>query len=395
MGLTEYRLASALLRVLSVLFDLLPIRRSRIVLATARVAHLEGNLAAIHAEIVARYPDRPIALILEPYSYGFIGKIRYLLRLVRGTYLLRTSGLVVVDNAYLPIHVAPHRAGTTVVQVWHAVAALKRFGLDSLTPLADPERRFLHRYYDVVVCTAERSRLPWSAAFGVPADRVLPLGTPRTDALVDTAALAVTRDAVLARHPELRGKRVILYAPTFRGRGAAKHASGELDGAALRAALPDDHVLVLKTHPNLDPAATSTAGFDLVIDPATEINDLLTATDVLITDYSSSIFEWAMLRRPLVLLVPDLESYEQDPGLYLDYRTEMIGEQVLDTDGVARAVLTATVDDAAWDAFIERHLGPDLGHASRRFVDRFVAPSPTRAARQTNGDTLPRDVRHE
>lgn len=395
MGLTEYRLASALLRLLCAAFDLLPIRRSRIVLATARVAHLEGNLGAIHAEIVARDPGRPIALLLEPYSYGLIGKLRYLVRLIRGTYLVRTSGLVIVDNAYLPIHVAPHRAGTTVVQVWHAVAALKRFGLDSLAPPAEPERRFLHRYYDYVVCTAERSRLPWSAAFGVPADRVLPLGTPRTDAFADRAGLARTREAVLDRHPDLRGRRVVLYAPTFRGRGAAKHASGELDGAALRAALPQDHLLVLKTHPNLDPAATSTAGFDLVIDPATEINDLLTATDVLITDYSSSIFEWALLRRPLVLLVPDLEAYEADPGLYLDYRTEMIGEQVLDTAGVARAVLTATVDDSAWDAFIERHLGPDIGHASRRFVDRFVAGSGGRSGRPTNGDTLRPDVRHE
>lgn len=404
MGITEYRLASALLRLLCVAFDLLPIRRSRIVLATARVAHLEGNLAAIHAEITTRFPGRDVALILEPYSYGLIGKLRYLVRLVRGTYLVRTSGLVVLDNAYLPVHVAPHRAGTTVVQVWHAVAALKRFGLDSLTPLADPERRFLHRYYDYVVCTAERSRLPWSAALGVAPERVLPLGTPRTDALADVAGLARTRAEVLGRHQELRGRRVVLYAPTFRGRGAAKFAAGDLDGEGLRAALPDDHILVLKTHPNLDPAATATAGFDLVIDPATELNDLLTATDVLVTDYSSSIFEWATLRRPLVLLVPDLATYEADPGLYLDYRTEMIGEQVTDTVGVARAVRSATVDDAAWDAFIERHLGQDVGGASRRFVDRFVmrpaAPPSTTdpvvdPVTAPNGDNLPRDVRHE
>jgi CDP-glycerol glycerophosphotransferase (TagB/SpsB family) len=159
-------------------------------------------------------------------------------------------------------------------------------------------------------------------------------------------------------------------------------------------------VLVLKTHPNLDPAATATAGFDVVIDPATELNDLLMATDVLVTDYSSSIFEWSLLRRPLVLLVPDLAAYESDPGLYLDYRTEMIGDQVVDTAGVARAVLTGAVDDAAWDAFIARHLGPGIGHASARFVDRFVDRSVDRSpGAERVGDgrsgTLPRDVRHE
>jgi teichoic acid ribitol-phosphate primase len=331
-------------------------------------------------------------VLAEPYSYGWLGKLAYLARLLRGMTLIRTSGLVVTDNAYLPIHVMPHRRATTVVQVWHAVGALKRFGLDAHTPPRDPERRFLHRYYDYVVCSAEGSRMAWSAALGVPPDRVLPLGTPRTDFFADRAAMATARQAIEARYPQLRDRRVVLYAPTFRGRGAAKRAAPHLDATALRATLPPDHMLVLKTHPNLDPAATPGVGFDLVVDPLIEINDLLTATDVLVTDYSSSIFEWALLRRPLVLLVPDLESYEVDPGVYLDYRTEMIGTQVDDTAGVAAAILSARVDEAAWDAFIERHVGAADGRASERFVDRFLG-DPGVGARRSG--TLPRDVRHE
>lgn len=392
MGRVEYLLTSAVLRFVGALANLLPIHPRRVVLATARVPVLEGNLAHIHDAIRRHHPDREIVLLLEPYSYGFVGKVGYLLRLVRGMVHLRTASLFVVDNAYLPVHVAPHRRGTTVVQVWHAVGALKRFGLDAHTPPADPERRFLHRHYDAVVCTAERSRAPWAAAFGIAVERVLPLGTPRTDFFADAGAMAATRQRVLARYPVLRGRRVVLYAPTFRGRGAAKHDAGFLDGVALRAALPDDHVLVLKSHPNLDPAATSTAGFDLVVDPVVEINELLTATDVLVTDYSSSIFEWALLRRPLVLLVPDLEDYERDPGMYLDYRTEMIGEQVRDTAGVAAAVRTARVDEAAWDAFIAANLGAADGHASDRFVARFLG---TEGVATGRSGTLPPDVRHE
>ena len=106
---------------------------------------------------------------------------------------------------------------------------------------------------------------------------------------------------MLDRYPVLDGRRVVLHAPTFRGRGAGKHAAPGFDAAALRDALPADHLLVLKTHPNLDPAATPTAGYDLVADPLDDLNDLLVASDVLVTDYSSSIFEWSLLRRPLVL----------------------------------------------------------------------------------------------
>ena len=115
--------------------------------------------------------------------------------------------------------------------------------------------------------------------------------------------------------------------------------------------------------------------------PAEDLNDWLAAADVLVTDYSSSIFEWALLRRPLVLLVGDLEAYERDPGLYLDYRTEMIGDQVRDTDGVAAGDPRRDRGRAdAWDAFIARHMGGCDGHASDRFVERFLPLADGRGA---------------
>jgi CDP-glycerol glycerophosphotransferase (TagB/SpsB family) len=279
---------------------------------------------------------------------------------------------VVVDNAWLPIHVAPHRAGTTVVQVWHAAGALKRFGVDTLAPLAEPERTFLHRYYDYVVCSGESSRSPWSAALRTPVDRVLPLGTPRTDAFFDPVAMAAARGRALAAHPELSGRRVILHAPTFRGRGAAKRGDDQFDAVSLRAMLDPDSVLVLKSHPNLDLRWVRTEGYDVVAAPSDDLNDLLAVADVLVTDYSSSVFESALLRRPIVLLVADLDRYERDPGLYLDMRRDMVGVLVWDTEGVAAAIEDARVDAVAYDAFLARHLEGCDGHASERFVERFL-----------------------
>ena len=372
MSRLEYLLASAFLRVARFFFSRLRIRRDRVVLATARVPTLDGNLLHIHAALRRLHPEIEPVLLLEPYSYGLLGKLGYLVRLVRGMYYLQTARLFIVDNAYLPIHVAPHRPGTTVVQVWHAAGALKRFGVDTRTPLAEPERTFLHRYYDAVVVGGDWSRGPYAAALRTPVERVLALGSPRTDFFVDDAALAAARERVLAIHPSLRSRRVVLYAPTFRGRGIAKRAAPGLDAVRLRAALPPDHALVLKTHPNLDPAATPRDGYDVVADPQAEINDLLALTDVLITDYSSSVVEFAILRRPIVLLVPDLAEYEVDPGLYLDYRTEMIGTQVVDTDGVIEAIETDRFDRSGYDAFVERQLGATRGGASERFVRHFL-----------------------
>ena len=130
---------------------------------------------------------------------------------------------------------------------------------------------------------------------------------------------------------------------------------------------------MLKVHPNVDPASVPTAGYDVVVDPTDEINEWLALTDVLVTDYSSAIFEFALLRRPVVLLTGDLAEYSRDPGVCLDFATEMIGTQVMDTDGVAAAILEDRFDLSGYDAFIARHLGACDGHASDRFVERFAA----------------------
>lgn len=371
MSRLEYRLAALGLRLLGWLFDRLPGRPRRVVLASPRKPVLDGNLLAIEHAIRALRPDVDLVVLAEPYGYGLRRKLAYALRVIRGTYHVHTAGLVVVDNAWLPVHVGPHRR-TTVVQVWHAAGALKRFGLDAVPPPAEPERTFLHRGYDWVVTSGEASREPWSRALRTPLERVVALGTPRTDALLDHDATWAARARVIARYPTLRDRRVVTYAPTFRGRGRGKRPAPGLDAARLRASLGPNDVLVLKSHPNLDRRLVDTAGYDVVVDAGDDMNDLLALTDILITDYSSSIFEYALLRRPLVLLTGDLADYEREPGLYLDYRAGMIGARVVDTVGAIEAIRTGAFDLAAYDAFIERHLGACDGQAGRRFVERFV-----------------------
>lgn len=372
MSQLEYRVARLCLLAVGWLFGFLPGRRHRVVLASPRKAVLDGNLEHLHRALRASHPDVECVLLLEPYGYGFRAKLEYALRMVRAMYHLRTAGLFIVDNAYLPIHVAPHPARTTVVQVWHAAGALKRFGMDTLPPPPEPERSFLHRHYDWVVASGEASREPWSRAFRTPRERVLPLGSPRTDLFFDEARLAEARVRTMGRYPGLGGRRVITYAPTFRGRGRAKRPAPALDAPLLRSLLGASDVIVLKSHPNLDARLVDQAGYDVVVDPADDMNELLAATDILITDYSSTIFEYVLLRRPLVLLVPDLDAYEQAPGLYVDYRSEMVGVHVRDTAAAAAAILDGAFDLAAYEPFIARHLGASDGRASQRIIDRFM-----------------------
>jgi len=165
---------------------------------------------------------------------------------------------------------------------------------------------------------------------------------------------------------------VLMYAPTFRGRGVDKEPGPRLDGVALRAALPPEWALVLKPHPVVAEEPEAVAGFDLVITDDGDLNELMTAADVLLSDYSSAVFEWAVLDRPLLLFVPDLESYERSPGLYLDLRTEMVGTRVQDAQDLAATILALPDSPPDYGDFVRRHLGDDLGAASERVIERFV-----------------------
>ena len=235
MSLLEYRLASFVLR----LIVLVQPPRARAP-AARRAGHrprsrlLEGNLLHLH-DAIRRASARTSRSrsCSSRTRYDLVGKVRYLARMVRGTWLVHTSGLVVVDNAYLPVHVAPHRPETTVVQVWHAPGALKRFGADTAGGARRARATFLHRYYDYVVAPGEGAREAWSRALRTPVERVLPLGTPRTDRLYDTAALDASRAWLLARvHP---GARAASGSSSTRRRSAAGAGQARHDGAGRRA----------------------------------------------------------------------------------------------------------------------------------------------------------------
>ena len=373
-----------LVRLAYYICRLLPLRR-RIVLATAHHDHISGNLVAIRDELAGRQPPIEVVELAYRSRRGLRGAISGALNSLLAGYYLATARVFVVDDYFFPLYVVRRRRGTLAIQVWHACGAFKRFGhsIGDRSFGANPaltERVRIHTNYDICVASSEAAARAYAEAFDQPLERfVWSVGVPRTDVLLREPDAGRTRERLRREYGITPERRAILYAPTFRGDRtfAAQHPT-QLDLRLLRDALHEGHVLLLRMHPfvrSRERIDADLANFVIDVSDQPEVNELMLASDVLVTDYSSVIFEFALLRRPIAFFAPDHEAYERERGFYFDYREEGPGPVFTTSADLAAYLRSGALATERLEAFARQWFFVADGRAAERFVDRLVLPS--------------------
>jgi CDP-ribitol ribitolphosphotransferase len=384
MRVLQVELRIRLVRIGHWLGSRLPLQR-RVVLATAHAPRIGGNLAAIRGEIVRRHPRVRITVVAESPGGGVGGKLRAAVAAIVAGYLLARARVFIVDDYFFPIYVVQPRRGTRTVQVWHASGAFKKMGhsLAGKTFGADAALRSrvrIHANYDICLISS-RAVLPhYAEAFAQPPERfVSHIGIPRTDPFFDADAVERASDEVRTAYRLPSDRRVVLFAPTFRGdRITEAHQGHGLDLEFLRRELGDDHIVLVRLHPfvrartPIDPAL---AGFVRDVSDHPDINALMLVSDILVTDYSSVVYEFSLLGRPMAFFAPDLDSYERERGFYFDYRSGVPGPVFTETEALARWIRHGPVDLDRVRRFRDASFDVADGGASRRFVDEIVLPA--------------------
>jgi len=366
---------------------LLPLRH-RIVLATANAEHISGNLAFIRDELERRSVSVPVVILAHRSGHGLRGRLAGLWHGLRAGYHMATARVTVVDDYFFPMYVIKPRAGTTFVQVWHACGAFKKFGYSVLEKSFGADEAYvsmvkIHTNYDVCLVSS-RSVAPFYAeAFGQPVERfVSDIGIPRTDVLFGKVALERAA-AVRTRYGILGDRKVILYAPTFRGETVfSANYDDYLDLEQLAAVLAADHVVLMRLHPYVrDRLSIPSDLMDFALDVSDhpDINELMLISDLLVTDYSSAIYEFSLLGRPICFLAPDQRAYEAERGFYFDYLSGVPGPVFETTDELARHIREGRFDTARVAAFRDANFDVADGHASERVVDRILLPAMRRS----------------
>jgi CDP-glycerol glycerophosphotransferase len=348
------------------------------------------NPRAIYERARETVPDlRGVWIVRREAESTMPSGIEYVLAGSREYYDVIARAGYFVNNVNFPNHLVK-REGTVHVMTHHGTP-LKLMGLDLRgVPGADERIDFeglLRRSarWDYSISQNAFSTSVWERAFPVEFES-LEVGYPRNDVL----ATATDDDARRVRG-ELGiepGQRVLLYAPTRREYEPSPTAP--LDLAALAGRLGGDYVLLARSH-YLEAGKPEVAGerrrgrvWDVTAHPSVE--ELCVAADVLVTDYSSIMFDYAVLDRPIIVYAPDWDEYRARRGTYFDLVAEPPGVVTRTQDQLVEAIVSEAfeADDArrALVSFRARFCALDDGHAADRVVQRVWAGRPVSARRE-------------
>ncbi|MFI5620177.1 CDP-glycerol glycerophosphotransferase family protein [Streptomyces sp. NPDC051567] len=296
-----------------------------------------------------------------------------------------------IDNQGFPLALAK-RPGTTYIQTWHG-SALKRMGFHEPRTKAQGragQDRFQAAVdrFDHFLIRSEHDTRTLAKGFRLRDEVLLRTGYPRNDALVETHRAEV-RSGERVRGPlaaELGidpGRKVLLYAPTFRANadGAVEGFAFPFDVEEFADRLGDRFTLLVRTHYlNSVSLPPSVAGRVIDVSRHHDITPLLALADGLITDYSSVMFDYAALDRPMLFFAYDYEKYATDlRGTYFDLKEKAPGPVVATADELLQALAAFDEEDAKYAEARRRFLAEfgeyDRGDAARRIVEKFFPRS--------------------
>ncbi|MDR7908440.1 CDP-glycerol glycerophosphotransferase family protein [Bacillus velezensis] len=299
--------------------------------AQALIRSYKAHAESLSYEVTVLYTRHAVSLKKELEGIGsFYLNEKHPLHLLKAVLILFKSKVVITDNYFLMTSVLNRRPQTTCIQVWHANGSLKKFGLEDVTnqnrPASDISRfKKVYRSFDFVTVGSDAMADVFKKSFGIRDGQLLKTGVPLTDVYYEE------------HKPELKHKwpkKIMLYAPTFRDYDMQSFRLPFTE-EQLTNALNGEYMLLVKLHPAVLHHISASFESELIKNVSDmRLHDLLKAADILITDYSSVPFEFALLNKPIFFFTYDLEEYDQKRGLIDNYTSVIPGKACHDSEAL-------------------------------------------------------------
>lgn len=328
MGIKK-KILYVVLFIVNFFIRLFPIQKDRIVFVSLASNTLTSDLQLLY-DALAKEGHFKLQCVLMKYDKKSVkNNFLYMLNTMQQIWYINRSSMVLLnDNNYVVSNFK--RDGVIVIQVWHATGAIKKFGNTI-------KREYPIRNYDYVIANSSYWEKPYAAAFDVAKKAVKVTGMPRVDKLLDSGYIQSTKERLLKKYPILQGRKVILYAPTFRGNIYQGFTGVDINCDEIMRSLGKEYILIYKLHPLLQDNRLDSYKYAFNMNHE-DTHDLFTITDILVSDFSSIIFDFSLLSKPIVLYTPDLEEYALDVGLFLDYKTQIPGNICYNEQELVQAI---------------------------------------------------------
>lgn len=317
-------------------------------------------------------------------SLGYIGHV------MKQIAAIKRSDVVVVDTYIIPVSMLPHRKDQKVIQMWHALSAVKKFGWQTVgkedgSSAKTANLMKMHRGYDYVTCASDITAESFAEAFDVSKDKLVKLGLPRIDYIrkvtsgdgqKEMKAEIFSRYPKLAENEKLKsagdidasgegmsGRKVVLYAPTF-------HKGKPADVKGIAEALdPSKYILVVKLHPIDKATSEKIDAENIIYDDDFKSYDMLSVADAVVSDYSSLVVEATLANIPLYIYAYDIDTYARTTGLNIDFGSEPIAEYVfMDAAKLAEGI-AKPYDFGKLEAFRDRYIDVDKENCTAQLAD--------------------------
>ncbi|WP_368679773.1 teichoic acid ribitol-phosphate polymerase TarL [Staphylococcus sp. KG4-3] len=336
-------------------------------------AEMSGNFEYVYNEMLRQNLDDKYkihALFKSNISArrNFIDKFKF-------PYLLGKADYIFVDDFHPLLYTVKFRKSQEIIQVWHAVGAFKTVGYSRAGKKGGPFFNSVnHRNYTKAFVSSETDIPFYGEAFGIKEQNIIPTGVPRTDILFDEAYEQQVTAEMEEALPIIKDKKVILFAPTFRGNGhhTAHYPFFKIDFARFARYCRENNAVVLfKMHPFVKNRLNIPREYEqyfVDVSDFREVNDILFVTDILISDYSSLVYEFAVFKRPMIFYAFDLEDYITSRDFYEPYETFVPGKIVESFSDLIAALDNEDFEVEKVEPFLDKHFKHHDGRSSERVV---------------------------
>ncbi|KIR02157.1 putative polyribitolphosphotransferase [Lachnospiraceae bacterium TWA4] len=281
-------------------------RKNSVLFMSEQNTEIISNLKAVSEQMKQRNLDKEFHILYS--ARKFSADKRNLKVWFKELKALSQSGTIFIDDHAPLFDWLKLDKDQRVIQLWHAGAGFKSSGYSRWGHLGCPAPQSCHRQYTYGISGSKNIAHFFSEVWGINDENVLPTGMPRMDEYLDENHKKQKIAELYEQFPICKGKKVILFAPTYRGKNNkdAYYPYELIDFENLYNICGDEYVILFKMHPwVIKDISIGPKYQDKFLDVKTypKINDLFYIVDLLITDYSSNIFEYSLMRKPMLFLL--------------------------------------------------------------------------------------------